>query len=68
MTLKSFIKIAATLMILTSCGDTTGYGEMTPAEKLKVVQALMEKDDPRAAAVYKDIGIYLAYTVALFVM
>ena len=36
---------------------------LTPAEKLKVVQALMEQDDPRAAAVYKDIGIYLAYTV-----
>ena len=39
---------------------------LTPAEKLKVVQALMEKDDPRAAAVYKDIGIYLAYTVVLY--
>ena len=26
----------------------------------------MEKDDPRAAAVYKDIGIYLAYTVVLY--
>ena len=39
---------------------------LTPAENLKVVQALMEKDDPRAAAVYKDIGIYLAYTVVLY--
>ena len=39
---------------------------LTPAEKLKVVQALMEKDDPRATAVYKDIGIYLAYTVVLY--
>ena len=39
---------------------------LTPAEKLKVVQALMEQDDPRAAAVYKDIGIYLAYTVQLY--
>ena len=36
---------------------------LTPAEKLKVVQALMEQDDPRAQAVFKDIGIYLAYTV-----
>lgn len=36
---------------------------LTPAEKLKVVQALMEADDPRAQAVFKDIGIYLAYTV-----
>ena len=39
---------------------------LTPAEKLKVVQALIEKDDPRAAAVYEDIGIYLAYTVVLY--
>ena len=39
---------------------------LTPAEKLKVVQALMEKDDPRAAAVYKNIGIYLAYTVVQY--
>ena len=34
MTLKPFTKIAVTLMILTSCGDTTGHGGMTPAEKL----------------------------------
>ena len=39
---------------------------LTPAEKLKVVQALMEQDDPRAYAVYKDIGIYLAYTVVQY--
>ena len=36
---------------------------LTPAEKLKVVQGLMEQDDPRAQAVFADIGIYLAYTV-----
>ena len=36
---------------------------LTPAEKLKVVQALMEKDDPRAQAVFYDIGVYLAYAV-----
>ena len=34
---------------------------LSPAEKLKVVQGLMEKDDPRAQAVFRDIGIYLAY-------
>ncbi len=39
---------------------------LTPAEKLKVVQALMEQDDERAYAVYKDIGVYLAYTVVLY--
>ena len=39
---------------------------LTPAEKLKVVQALMEKDDPRAAKIYADIGKYLGYTVVLY--
>ena len=39
---------------------------LTPAEKLKVVQGLMEQDDPRAQAIFKDIGIYLAYTVYLY--
>ena len=36
---------------------------LSPAEKLKVVQALMEADDPRAQAVFHDIGIYLGYAV-----
>lgn len=39
---------------------------LTPAEKLKVVQALMEKDDPRAISVYNSIGAYLAYAVELY--
>ena len=39
---------------------------LTPAEKLKVVQALMEQDDPKAAQIFTDIGIYLAYTVVLY--
>ena len=39
---------------------------LTPAEKLKVVQKLMEADDPRAQQVFKDIGTYLAYTVVLY--
>ena len=40
--------------------------ELSPAEKLKVVQKLMLSDDPRAAQVYHDIGVYLAYTVVLY--
>ena len=40
--------------------------DLTPAEKLKVVQKLMEADDPRAQAVFRDIGIYLAYTVVQY--
>ena len=39
---------------------------LTPAEKLKVVQGLMEQDDPRAEEIYDSIGAYLAYTVALY--
>jgi len=39
---------------------------LTPAEKLKVVQALMEADDPRAQAVFRDIGTYLAYAVVQY--
>ena len=39
---------------------------LTPAEKLKVVQGLMEQDDERAKAVFHDIGIYLAYTVVQY--
>ena len=39
---------------------------LTPAEKLKVVQALMADDDERAIKVFRDIGKYLAYTVVLY--
>ena len=39
---------------------------LSPAEKLKVVQKLMEADDPRAQAIFKDIGTYLAHTVVLY--
>lgn len=40
--------------------------QLSPAEKLKVVQKLMEADDPRAQAIFRDIGIYLAHTVVLY--
>ncbi len=39
---------------------------LSPAEKLKVVQGLMEEGDPRAAQVYESIGCYLAHTLALY--
>ncbi len=32
-------------------------------ERLKVVQALMAKGDPRAAKIYQTIGVYLGYTI-----
>ena len=39
---------------------------LTPAQKLKVVQALMEKDDALAAQIYEDIGVYLAHTIPFY--
>ena len=39
---------------------------LSPAEKLKVVQGLMEQGDDRAAAIYRSIGVYLAHTLALY--
>lgn len=39
---------------------------LSPAEKLKFVQSLMEQDDPRAAQIYESIGVYLAHTLALY--
>ena len=40
--------------------------QLSPAEKLKVVQGLMAQDDPRAVAIFETIGAYLAYTVVLY--
>ena len=39
---------------------------LSPAEKLKVVQGLMEEGDPRAASIYQSIGVYLAHALALY--
>ena len=39
---------------------------LSPAEKLKDVQKLMEAGDGRAAAVYRSIGVYLAHTLAYY--
>ena len=39
---------------------------LSPAEKLKVVQGLMENGDERAAKVYESIGVYLAHALALY--
>ena len=38
-------------------------GADTPAEKLKVVQALAEAGDPAAHRVFSDIGVYLGHTL-----
>ncbi len=43
-------------------------GSLSPAEKLKVVQGLMENDDERAADIYDTIGTYFGYTIAYYSM
>ena len=39
---------------------------LSPAEKLKVVQGLMEKGDERAASIYDTIGAYFGYAIAYY--
>ena len=39
---------------------------LSPAEKLKVVQSLMESGDERAAKIYESIGCYLAHSLAFY--
>lgn len=41
-------------------------GSLSPAEKLKVVQKLMESGDVRAERIYSSIGCYLAHALALY--
>jgi len=42
--------------------------KLSPAEKLKVVQGLMEADDSRAADIYETIGTYFGYAIAYYSM
>jgi len=39
---------------------------LSPAEKLKVVQNLMNSDDERAAKIYAAIGVYFGYAIAYY--
>ena len=41
---------------------------ISPAEKLKVVQARMNEGDAGARAIYETIGVYLGYTLAFYAM
>ena len=43
-------------------------GGLSPAEKLKAVQALAEGGDERAKDIFRTIGAYLAHTVPLYEM
>ncbi len=39
---------------------------LSPAEKLKVVQKLMEQGDERAKKIYENIGVYFGYGIAFY--
>ncbi len=39
---------------------------LSPAEKLKVVQGLMEKGDQRAKDIYETIGTYFGHAIAFY--
>ena len=51
---------------LAPCAGIELDGKLSPAEKLKAVQELMAQDDPRAAKVYRSIGVYLGHTLAYY--
>jgi len=39
---------------------------LTPAQKLKEVQKMMDEGSPLAAQIYEDIGVYLAHTIPFY--
>ena len=39
---------------------------LTPAQKLKTVQKLMDEGNSLARQIYEDIGVYLAYTIPFY--
>jgi len=41
---------------------------LSPAEKLKVVQKLMEEGDERAKGIYETIGVYFGYQIAFYAL
>lgn len=42
--------------------------DLSPAEKLKVVQLLMDQQDERAKEIYHTMGVYLGYGVAYYAL
>jgi predicted NBD/HSP70 family sugar kinase len=40
--------------------------KLSPAEKLKIIQKLMENDDPLAVEIYDNIGTYLGYSIPFY--
>ncbi|MBO5481698.1 MAG: ROK family protein, partial [Clostridia bacterium] len=53
---------------LAEYGGYTFEEGLTPAQKLKVVQAMMDNGDELAKQIYTDIGIYLAHTIPFYAM
>ncbi len=51
---------------LAEAGGHTFADGLTPAQKLKEVQAMMEKGDELAYQIYEDIGVYLAHTIPFY--
>lgn len=51
---------------LAEMGGYTFEEGLTPAQKLKVIQGLMESGDPLAEKIYHDIGVYLGYAVPYY--
>ncbi|MBQ8320615.1 MAG: ROK family protein [Clostridia bacterium] len=51
---------------LAEAGGHVFATELTPAQKLKEVQAMMDAGDPLAAQIYEDIGVYLAHTIPFY--
>lgn len=53
------IKLAKTAGIALEEGQT-------PGEKLKVVQGLMDADEPKAQEIFRSIGVYLGHTLPFY--
>jgi predicted NBD/HSP70 family sugar kinase len=48
-----------------SCGIEF-KSDLSPAEKLRIIQKMMEENDERAVKIYEGIGYYLGYAVAYY--
>ncbi len=51
---------------LAEAGGYVFEAGLTPAQKLKVVQKMMDEGAPLAAQIYEDIGVYLAHTIPFY--
>lgn len=51
---------------LAEYGNIPLDNELSPAQKLRVVQELVEENDPTAIEIFRTIGIYLGYSIAYY--